>query len=167
MRKLTTSLAEQKRGLSLVELMVVIAIITVITTIILYGVGLARQNTREKNRLAELAKIEFALTLYNEAHREYPTYDSGAEIGIGGAIDTLLAPYGLGIEADPKSSGSSGSEYAYWYDSDFTCTEAGQKVIFVKTMEQSKNANFDDVCTAASPDTTIAGSDSYITILKQ
>jgi hypothetical protein len=147
--------------------MVVIGIMAVIMSVILYGISLARQNTREKHRLAELAKIEFALTLYNEAHRQYPAFDSGAEIAVGGSIDALLATYGLGIEADPKSSGVAGGTYAYWYDSDFTCTEDGQKVIFVKTMELSKNANFSEVCTASTPDTDVAGANSYITILKQ
>lgn len=155
------------KAFTLVELMVVIALIMVIATIILASISQARQNTREKKRLSDLANIEFALTLYNEKNRDYPEYDSGAEIGVSGAIDSIITQYNGNVYADPMSTGSGGGSYAYWYDSNFTCYEAGQRVIFARTMEQSKNANFDEVCTSSSKDTAVAGSNTYIVVLRQ
>ncbi len=67
---------------------------------------------------------------------------------------------------DPLTDGGNGI-YEYWYDSSFTCSEPGQTVLYVRTMEQSKNGNFNTICTHASRDIGIAGADTYIEILKQ
>lgn len=156
-----------KRAFTLVELMVVVGIIAVIASIILASISTARQNTREKKRLADLGTIEFALTLYREKERSYPSFDSGAEIGVGGAIDAVIELYGGNVPHDPNTTGTGGS-YAYWYDSDFECYAPGQAVIYVRTMEQSKNGNYNDVCTSATPDATNgAGAGSYMVILEQ
>lgn len=155
------------RAFTLVELMVVVGIILVLVTIILASILTARENTREKKRLSDLANIEFALTLYKEKERDYPSYANGAEIGVGGAIDTIILQYNGNIPEDPLVSGTGGA-HSYWYDSSFRCSAAAQRVIYVRTMEQSKNGNYAEVCTASSPDTTNgAGANSYIIILDQ
>lgn len=160
-------MTQHKGGFSLVELIVVIAIITIIAGIIIASIADARKSSRDKDRVSDLANIAFALTLYREANREYPSYPSGTEVGIGNAIDDVVVQYNGNTYADPKSSGSSGGSYAYWYDSDFTCSEAGQAVIFVRTVEKAANANFSEVCTDSSADTDVAGAESYIVLLKQ
>ena len=154
------------KGFTLVELIVVIGLIMVILTIVLASMAQARQNSREKQRVADLANIEFALTLYNEKNREYPSFDNGIEIGMGGELDDDILQLNGNTYSDPKRTDGDDT-YSYWYDSNFTCYELSQKVLFVRNMELTKNANFDEVCTHASPDTTVAGSGSYIVVLKQ
>lgn len=157
----------KQKGFTIIELMVVIAIIAILLGIILASVSQARAATRDKKRAADLAAIEYSLTIYTQKQETYPSYPSGTEIGIGNPIDAVLSQYGIAPNADPLSGGGSGDAHAYWYDSDFDCTKAGQSVLFAKNMEVSKNANFSSVCTDSSADTAVAGSDSYIIILKQ
>lgn len=151
------------RAFTLVELMVVVGIITIMATIIFASISMARENTREKKRVADLSNIEMALLLFNEKERTYPEYDAGIEIGIGEGIDDAIEMYNGNAYTDPKSQDDA---YAYWYDSDFTCYGPGQAVLYARTMEQSKNANYTEVCTHASADTTNgAGNSSYIIVL--
>jgi prepilin-type N-terminal cleavage/methylation domain-containing protein len=153
-----------KTGFSLVELMVVVGIILVFLSIIMASIIQARENTREKKRISDLANIEFAMTLYNEKNRSYPAYPSGIVIGTGGALDAVIQQYNGNVYSDPLN-GTSG--YEYYYDSSFTCYQANQKVLFVRTMEQSKNGNFSSVCTDSAADTSVANANSYIRVLKQ
>ncbi len=158
-------IAKTKDGFTLVELAVVIALIMIILTIVLASMSQARQKTREEKRVSDLTNIQFALTLYKEKYRDYPSFDNGVEIGMGGDLDDDIRLFNGNIYSDPKRA-AEGTQYSYWYDSDFTCSESGQHVIFARNMELSKNANFATVCTDASPDATVAGSGSYIIVLK-
>jgi prepilin-type N-terminal cleavage/methylation domain-containing protein len=157
-----------KKGFTLVELMVVVALILVMATIIMAAVSQARQNTREKKRLSDLANIEFALTLYKEKNRSYPSFPIGIEAGAeeNNILVGYIAQFNGNVYSDPLAAGGDGV-YEYWYDSDFTCSEPGQTVIFARTMELSKNANFTSVCTDSGADTSVASANSYIEILKQ
>ncbi len=150
-------------GFTLIELMVVIAVIGMLAVIILAAISTARQNTREKVRVSDLGEVEFALTIYKEANRSYPSFPNGIQIGSGSALDTQIQNFIGSIPRDPRDGGV----YGYWFDSNFTCSDTGQAVIFVRTMEQAKNANFNEVCTDPSADETVAGASSYIQILKQ
>jgi prepilin-type N-terminal cleavage/methylation domain-containing protein len=64
-----------KRGFTLIELIVVIAIIGVLLTITLSGVGNARIRSRDARRVADMRIIQSALEMYvfNEPTRTYPT----------------------------------------------------------------------------------------------
>jgi prepilin-type N-terminal cleavage/methylation domain-containing protein len=157
-----------RKGFTLVELMVVVALILIMATIIMAAVSQARQNTREKKRLTDLANIEFALTLYKEKNRGYPSFPLGIEAGseASNVMVGYIAQLNGNVYSDPLASQSDGV-YEYWYDSNFTCSEPGQTVIFARTMELSKNANFNSVCTASGADRDVASANSYIEILKQ
>lgn len=156
------------KGFTLVELLVVIAIVTILLSIVMASISSARENTREKRRVSDLANIELALTLFNEKNRQYPSFPSGVEIGFGGGLDATITPQFIAnLNKDPLNSGSAGGAYAYWYDSDFICTEANQHVIFARTMEQSKNSNFNTVCTSPYADGNNITGTTYIRVLKQ
>jgi prepilin-type N-terminal cleavage/methylation domain-containing protein len=153
-----------RRGFSLVELMVAIGIILLLVTIVLASISQARESTRDKNRVADLARIEFAITLYGESHNAYPQFDEGVEVGVGNAIDAALSQYALGLRPDVKSSDGGGGEYAYIFDSNFTCSAEGQTVLIARTMERSQNANFEEICTDSMADTaTFSG--AYVKII--
>ena len=82
-------ISQAKGGFTLVELAVVITLIVLILSIIFASISQARQNTREQKRVADLSNIQFALTLYKEKNREYPSVDGGVEIGMGGELDAF------------------------------------------------------------------------------
>lgn len=159
------------RGFTLIELLVVIAIIVILLGIVIASISQARQSTREKKRVADLGNIEFALTLYKEKNRDYPSYPSGVEIGVTTAapniaINDIVKQYnGSNKYADPITD-AAGSGYGYFYDSSFTCTKSGEHVIYAMQTELSKNANFASLCTAASASEKTTYALTYIVVLK-
>jgi prepilin-type N-terminal cleavage/methylation domain-containing protein len=157
-----------QQGFSLVELMVVCAIIVIMVGIILGAVSVARENTREKKRISDLANIELAIALARQRDGDYPAYPSGAEVGATTALDNTIRALNRTGQANGTNYADPSSQdgvYEYWYDSSFTCTQPGQVVLFAKTMEQSKNANFSTLCTHASAGGEGATSNSYVKII--
>ena len=151
----------KKKGFTLIELMVVVAIIGILLSITLYSISLARENARDKQRVADISQIELALSIYKEKNREYPTFDDGVKIVPGSALDVALGSLWSGLPDDPKSS----DEYQYYYDSDYVCNEASQHVIIISTMEKEDASNFESVCGELDDSETIGGPNSYVVVL--
>lgn len=62
-----------RRGFSLVEVLIVIAIIGLLSSTILASLSVARQKARDVKRVAEMGQITRALTLYFDSHQSYPS----------------------------------------------------------------------------------------------
>lgn len=156
------------RGFSLVEIMVVISIVIILLSIVFVSIAQARQGSRDKKRISDLANIEFALTIEREKTRDYPntsTYDAGVEIGLSATgINAVILSNGGNSYVDPSSSGAGGT-YGYWYDSSFTCSETNEVVIYAQTMEKSGSGNFASVCTQASAADKVTFANRHIVIL--
>lgn len=119
------------KGFTLIELMVVIAIIGVLATIVSVSLSSARSKPRDAKRLADLNSFQLALDSYFSANDHYPystcsgsntwsSFDSPTYSvklvcdTVGGAGVTLaakLSPY-ISTLKDPKSLGG-GSGYLY------------------------------------------------------
>ena len=78
-----------KKGFTLVELMVVISIIAVLSSITLVAVTSTRQTARDGYRLAQIRQIKTALELYYNTYGYYP-YD---EVGQGYDLTDFKIPY--------------------------------------------------------------------------
>ncbi|MES0489929.1 MAG: type II secretion system protein GspG [Leptospirales bacterium] len=71
----------RRRGITLIEMMVVIAIISVLMTIIYVNVGTVGDDaTTELHKKASKIKIEGALFRYQSEYRTYPTTHEGFEV---------------------------------------------------------------------------------------
>lgn len=66
-----------KRGFTIVELLVVVAIIGILAAIILVSLGNARKNGRDNQRVANINTIASALSTYYADNHSYPTALSG------------------------------------------------------------------------------------------
>ncbi len=113
-------------GVSLVELLFVVAIIGILATIALAGVSSARAKARDKKRLVELNQIRSAIEFYRSENEHYPDSSSGIDdvsdseghkIGRGDNMDVILSPY-MSVPRDPKDEGGN---YYYFYDPCFIC----------------------------------------------
>lgn len=125
-------------GFSLIQLLVVIAIIGVLSSVVLANMSQAKMKARDAQRMSDMENIQLALRLYKDANGAYPEFDSGVVIGEGGGLDALLLPYLSKVPADPLTA--SGTTYRYWYDSDYVCaTGAHNTILFVQTAELSAN----------------------------
>lgn len=186
---------QQKRGMSLVQTLVILGIIAILSTVILASISDAKKKARDKERVSDLQGIQLALRMYKDLNGTYPDHDDsafpgGVVIGVGKDIDTALAPYFPSIPKDgmqvlrfkhgginvayagalPNEMHGSDVVYGYVYDSNFDCPIAGsgKKVIYAKSTELSASSNWATVCGGSLPGTggPNPGKNSYIIILK-
>ncbi len=64
------------RAFTLIELIVVIAIIGLLSSMILASVNSAREKARDARRFADMRQIQLALELYYDDHNRYPATSS-------------------------------------------------------------------------------------------
>lgn len=118
-----------KRGFTLIEMLIVIAIIGMLSTLAAITLGSARVKARDARRMSDLKEIQTALELYYTDENIYP---AGNNIALGSAnyaclneisgftTAGCLNPYMDKIPADPKSG-----NYIYTRSSDsYTVTAA-------------------------------------------
>lgn len=112
-----------KKGFTLVELLIVIAIIGVLASIVLVSMGSARAKARDAVRSSDLRQITSGMEMYYGDNNAYPTL-------AGTALPTSISTYMAKVPADPKNTGN----YVYkWVDN--TGTGNDQKFCIYATME--------------------------------
>jgi len=80
----------RKGGFTLVELMVVIAIIAILTAIIVTGLVASRAKARDAKRASDLSQIQLAIEQFFDRCDQYPVSDSGF-------IDSTSLTQGAGV----------------------------------------------------------------------
>lgn len=103
-----------KRGFTITELLVSIAIIGILTAIVYVSLNGARQKARDAQRVAEVTAIANALDYYYAQHRQYPetgTYNStSASNWEASALSDSLTPTFLaGLPTPPLNGTSDGA----------------------------------------------------------
>lgn len=143
------------------ELLVVITIISMLAMAIFAVAFNARKESRDLMRVSVSEQYKLSVRLYKEAEGQYPSFPNGVQLGGGDALDALLFPFIREVKKDPLDSGP-GSEYSYWYYSNFSCNGETRNVILVRTMEEMRNSNFKSVCGSFNANTGLAGDSSYV-----
>ncbi|QQR64998.1 type II secretion system protein [Candidatus Kaiserbacteria bacterium] len=138
-----------KKGFSLIEIIVAVGIVLVLASIVLISVGEARKTARDSQRENDIKQIVLALRMYKEMNSEVPVSYGGIVIGEGGSLDNAtsgLGPYLTAImRGDPRGS-TTDTKYEYVYDSVYTCNGIDYTVVYVKTMERESGGNWASVC---------------------
>ncbi len=102
-----------KRGFTLIEMLIVIAIIAILSSVFLVGLRGFRAGAYDSRRISDLQKVQSYLEiLYNANNRAYP--DAGSNWN---SLKTALESSNLGISNVP-SDPVSGQEYIYCAASD-------------------------------------------------
>lgn len=115
-------------GFTILELLVVISIIGLLSSVLLTSVSSARSKARDVRRIADMRQFMTALELYYESNGQYPA-SGGASSPNGdwsnsndaswNTLQTAMAPYIARLPHDPKESSSSwpgaGGVYSYGF----------------------------------------------------
>lgn len=131
------------RGFTLVEILVVLAVIGILSMVVFANLGSARAKSRDAARVSDIENLSVALRLYGEANRHYPEADDGIKIDGSGDLLTSLAPY-LDVPADPLGPGD--TEHYYFYDSDYTCPKISGSVAVVYVTLEERPGNWSELC---------------------
>lgn len=112
-------------GFTLMELLVVVAIIGMLASVVIANVGSARSQARDAQRQTDMKNIELALELYYDEHNEYPcetasncsNQSSGAngKLHQGAGVVNLLESEGYMDEVPTDPLAGDGVHY-YYYD---------------------------------------------------
>jgi len=101
-----------KKGFSLIELMIVIAILAILAGMITGNFINSLKKGRDTERKGDLHQIQSALEFYYHDYQAYPTPDSAHGLPFGSALEKGTTTYMKKLPQDPAS------EYSYYYHSD-------------------------------------------------
>jgi prepilin-type N-terminal cleavage/methylation domain-containing protein len=113
-----------RKGFTLIEILIVVAIIAILASVVLVGLGPTQQAGRDARRISDLSEVQNGLELYYNAKGQYPapaagTWSAGLVTALTGAsIDVSTVP------SDPSSNRS----YQYWYSAGQTAYVLGAQL---------------------------------------
>ena len=117
-----------RSGFTIIELLVVVAVIGILATVILAAIGNYKAKSHDARRVEDILEIQNALNLYHNDHAEYPpsggatlpdnTWSSSND-GSWVTLATALRPYINPLPKDPLNTasgvwGATGNVYSYY-----------------------------------------------------
>jgi general secretion pathway protein G len=135
--------SREARGFTLVELIVVIAIIGFLASAVFAALSGARLDARDKKRVSDLEQVQKALNLYANDHNYFPRESDGANgnMATNETFKTMMEPYLQGALIDPSGQDST---FYYYYDGAHLCGTKTYAVIFARQLDKPENSNYDD-----------------------
>lgn len=123
----------KKSGFTLVEILIVIFIISLLSSIVLVGLGSFRARGRDARRIADLHSMQNALELYFSNQGVYPNATVNSQAGWL-ALGDVLKSAGIGVNSVPNDPASAaGKYYSYGISSD------GLNYVLAAVLEDANN----------------------------
>lgn len=133
-----------RRAFTMIELMVVVAIIGLMASVVLALLTGVQKDARDKRRIDDLTQIQKALELYYTDHQYYPKESAGANGDVSTNITfmTMMQTYLKGIPRDP--TGLADPTFYYYYDGKANCGGTDYALVFVRQLDKPENSNYAD-----------------------
>jgi prepilin-type N-terminal cleavage/methylation domain-containing protein len=131
------------RGFTLIEILIVVAIIAILASVVLVGLGPTQQAGRDSRRLSDLSETQNGLELYYNKCGYYPGTAAPTSCGTYSAnnswsgMSTALTGSAIGISNVPNDP-SAGKTYQYGTDA------AGDTYVIQATLENGNNSVFNN-----------------------
>lgn len=137
---------KKKQSFTLIELLIVIAIIAIISSIVGINYSASQKRARDTQRIADMNIIASALNSYRREKGGFPNEVSTTlweESKDNPQFLEYLKTYIANIPFDPKNTGSYYYAYRYYNNGSGSCLDENQDhpffVLAIKTMEVEKN----------------------------
>jgi len=117
----------KNKGFTFIEVLIVVAIIGILSSIILVGLGSFRNRGRDTRRIADLRETQNGLELYYTKYGYYPAATTWKDLS-----DTLIAA-GIGINVIPKDPAN---DWDYGY-----CLSGTTNYVLGAWLEDGSNPN--------------------------
>jgi general secretion pathway protein G len=140
---------KKQKGFTLIEMLIVVAIIGVLSALILVGLGSFRSRGRDARRIADVKQVQNALEVYYTKNLKYPEVLGGAG-DRWSELTSLITEGGIGISQLPEDPLSPSQSY------DYKDCNNQQGYVIAATLEDADNTaldndiNNDDATTACS-----------------
>jgi prepilin-type N-terminal cleavage/methylation domain-containing protein len=107
-----------KKGFTLVELMVVVAIIAIISAIVTTTFSAAKSKSRDGQRISDVAQIQLAFAGYFNQCNDFPLADTGNVVDSNTLTQSIGCPSGVNLSTfiskiPTPPSGASQASYSY------------------------------------------------------
>lgn len=122
--------AEKRKGFTLIEVLIVIAIIGILSSVVLVGLGQFRGRGRDARRISDLRQVQNALELYFSKFGAYPSASDWAQ------LSSDLSGAAIGVTRVPNDP-SAGKTYHY-------CA-TGSSYVVAAELEDPNNPSLQDV----------------------
>jgi prepilin-type N-terminal cleavage/methylation domain-containing protein len=132
-----------RKGFTLIEILIVVAIIAILASVVLVGLGPTQQAGRDARRISDLSEVQNGLELYYNECGYYPgSAEATAPCGAFSQIQTwaalttsLQGTTGIGVSTVPNDP-SAGHSYEYGTNN------TGSAYVIEATLENPGNSAF-------------------------
>lgn len=140
-----------KKGFTLIEMLIVVAIIGLLAGVIFFGLGGQKGIARDAKRIADLKSVQQALELYYQANDKYPAAAGcPASAGVSGGwttcwtnLQSALTGANIGVRSIPIDPLNDGTFY-YNYGVDSGGTPQYQNYVLSAKLENKDHKALDD-----------------------
>lgn len=134
-----------KKGFTLIEILIVVAIIGILASVVVVGLGPAQKKGRDSRRVSDLRSVQNALELYYGKNGNYPI----TGVSSWDEFAPLLVGAGIGINQIPNDPTTT-KDYVYRVDSN------GTTYVLAAQLEDAGGSIMNSSFTGGLPDTGTA-----------
>jgi len=157
-------ITNKKEGFTLIEILIVVAIIAILASVVLVGLGPTQQAGRDARRISDLSEVQNGLELYYNKCGYYPGASSATDASCDAAAPGTdpvaaynnmageLVSLGIGISSVPVDPNNT-SPHQYTYA---TNGASGSSYVLGAVLENTNNSVF----TTYNPPSDVATDDS-------